>query len=363
MAKICSWIKPLHSLSNGIKEHHSDLSGRYNEGFIEGKMKWANEMASKPSLAVDTTALERILRVLHEDDALERLFAALPGFCDSDLVQKPLGFSVATKLQQSLEGFLDRTFSSHLVVESVKNDRLITCLNAARSALYPSDVLNILGGFFNRHRDEAMKSIEIGHYLIKWDHGNDSLINTEVRRIVACIIAGVQDRNDRWTMLLKEVFKVPDGVFRDYLAHGDSVILAILIQVTREALRISRSEQGVLESLSQFDIHNTAAELQHEFCALWNGIVQEARIVGFGSTPTKILKEIRHLFVSLHWGTDAALNQFPVPLDSIRNSDVIIFLAIIVSAVQHPWSSPRLGRTRTCRSYRHCSRVHNSTPF
>jgi hypothetical protein len=382
---IFSWIKPLHSLSNDIKEHYSDLSGRYDEGFIEGKIKWADEMASKPSSAIDSTVLERILRVLHEDHALERLFNALPGFCASNLVQIPLQSQVVTKLQQSLDGFLDRTFSSHLVAASARNDRLITCLNAAHAALGPIAASKILRDFFNRQRDEAMKSVEIGHSLINWNHGGDSLINTNVRRIVSCIIASVQNRNDRWTMLVKEVFKVPDGVFRDYLAHGDSVLLAILTHVTREALLIGRSEQLVLEKLSQFDIHNTAVELQHKFCALWNEVVQEARNDGFGSTPTQILAGIRHLFVTLHRGTDAAPNQFPAPLDSIDDSDAILRWpslypscnipghhpdstaqglpiatapesiirrhsepAIGLSVVQRPQSSLRLRRTQSC---------------
>ena len=324
VSQIFSWIKPFHSLSNDIKEHYSDLSGRYNEGFIEGKMKWANEMASKPSLAVDTTVLERILRVLHEDHALEKLFDALPGFCASNLVQIPLQSRVVTKLQQSLDGFLDRTFSSHLVAASARNDRLITCLNAAHAALGSIAASEILRDFFNRHRDEAMKSVEIGYSLINWNHGGNSLINTNVRRIVACIIAAVQDRNDGWTKLVKEAFDIPDGVIRDYVARGDSMSLAILNHAIRQALRTGRPEQEVLESLSQFDIHNTAAELRHEFCALWNEIVQEASNDEFGSTPTQILAGIRRLFITLHRGTDAVPNQFPAPLDLIDYSDPIL---------------------------------------
>ena len=171
----------------------------------------------------------------------------------------------------------------------------------------------MLRNFFNGCRNEALKSVDIGHSLSCWGHSNDVPISAGLRKIIACIIVCAQDRDDRWRMLVKEIFGVPDSVFRDHVAHDDSVLLAILIHVTREDLRAGRWEPGVLESLSQFDVHNTVAELQHEFCTLWNEIVREARSVtqGFGSIPTQILAGIRGPFATLHPGTDVASLQVP----------------------------------------------------
>jgi hypothetical protein len=266
--------------------------------------------------------VESILLVLDEDRELETFFDAVPGFCGSKLVQ-PLYARVTTKLLQSLDGFLDRTFSSRLVPEFVRNGRLITCLNAAHSALGPIGASRTLSNFFHIHRDEALKSVELGRSLTSWVHSTDDSIDPIVQRIVACIIAHAKDRDDRWAKLVKEAFDIPDGVIRDYVARGDSALLAILNHVTRQALRTSRSEQEVLESLSQFDIHNTATELRHEFCALWNEIVQEATNDGYGSTRTQILAGIRHLFITLHRGTDAVPNQFSAPLNSVDDFDSI----------------------------------------
>lgn len=324
--QVCSWITPVHPLSDYTRKHYRDLTERYGGGFIEGKRKWAEEAASKPSWEIDTEVLERMLIVMDEDHELERLFDAIPGFCESKLVQKPLESRVTTKLRRSLDEFLDRTFSSHLVPESVRNDRLITCLDAAHSALGPSGVSQILGNFYDGNRDEALKSVEIGHSLISWDHSSDDLIGPDVRRIVACIIARVRDRDDRWTNLVKVAFGVPDGVFRDYLTHGDSVSLAILIHVTHEALRTGRSEQGVLKSLSQFDVHNTVADLQREFCSLWNQVVQGARNDGFGSTRTQILAAIRRPFAALHQANDITRVGFFATLDSIDDLDNMLGL-------------------------------------
>jgi len=324
--QVCSWVKPLYGLSDYTRNHYRRLFDRYGRGVKTGKRKWAEETASKPSWEIDTEVLERLLIVVDEDDELERLFDDIPGFCESKLVQKPLHPRVTTKLRRSLDGFLDRTFSSHLVPESVRNDRLIICLDAAHSALGPSGVTQILGNFFDGHRDEALKSVEIGHSLVRWDHSSDDLIGPDVRRIVACIIARVRDRDDRWTNLVKEAFGVPDGVFRDYLAHGDSMSLAILNHVTREALRTGRSERGVLKSLSQFDVHNAVADLQREFCALWNQVVQGARNDGFGSTRTQLLAEIHRPFAALHQGNDIARVGFFASLDSIDDRDNMLGL-------------------------------------
>ena len=141
---------------------------------------------------------------------------------------------------------------------------------------------------------------------------------------MACIIAHARDRDDRWTKLVKEAFDIPDGVIQDYVAHGDNMLLAILNHLTHKAVCTGRLDQGVLDSLSQFDICNTAVELRQDFCALWNEIVQEARNEGFGSTPTQILAGIRHLFITLHQGTNATPNQSSAFLDSIDNFNAIL---------------------------------------
>ena len=160
MVQIFHWIMP-HGLFIKIAKHHGDLSDRCRVGIAEGNAKLLEEEASKPSSEIDSEVLERILLGLDEDHALETFFDAVPGFCGSKLVQ-PLCSRVTTKLQQSLDGFLDRTFSSHLVPGSVRNDRVIICLDAAHSALGATGVSQILGSFFDGHRDEALKSVEIG---------------------------------------------------------------------------------------------------------------------------------------------------------------------------------------------------------
>ena len=321
VSRVCFWIKPGSHLYGSIRIHRYNLRQQYSEGLVGNKAEWVKEAASEPSWVVDTKILDHILQVVDEDEELKTFFDAIPGFFNSELVQRPLGFQITTELRRAMDGFLDRTFSSHLVPESVKNDRLITCLNVAHSVLGPWETSEMLGNLFEGRRN---KSVEIGHSLSRWGRSTDGPISADLRKIIACIIVCTQDRDDRWRKLVTEVFGVPDGVLRDDFVHDDSVLLAILIHVTRDDLRAGRWDPGVLNTLSQFDIHNTATELRHEFCALWNEIVQEATNDGYGSTRTQILAGIRHLFITLHRCTDATPNESPVPLVSDDDSDSVL---------------------------------------
>jgi hypothetical protein len=103
------------------------------------------------------------------------------------------------------------------------------------------------------------------------------------------------------------------GLSEDVLQHnvalgGDNALLATLVDVSRQAIR-SREVEPV-KALTQFEIRHTLPGLQHDLCTLWNELVQGARIRGSYTTPVRILCVIRHLYIALHRGTDAAPTAF-----------------------------------------------------
>ena len=306
--RVCSCIPPLHGLRDNIRSHYRDLNKRYTDGILKGKQIAAQKTASEPSLEIDHEILERILLTLDEDCALETFFDAIPGYCKSKLSVLPLSFWVRTKIRQALDGFLSRTFSSRLVSESARVSRLITCLNAAHAALGPNAVSGILDNIFNGHWDGALQFVEIGHALRLWGHRRDH--DLIVQRTIAHIIPRARERDDRWTTLVKEEFGVPDDVFRDGHANGDSVLLLILIHISRRTIRVGSWTFRILSSLSEFNIRNALPGLQHEFCLLWNEIVQTAGDQGPFGTPARVLRDIRHLYIALHRGTDFAPTAF-----------------------------------------------------
>jgi hypothetical protein len=262
---------------------------------------------------LDGEVLKQTLDMSTSDDDLEQFFEAIPGFCKSKIVDNPrcsLDVLGLPRLAEALIGFWNRTLSSNRVTESVKVRRLVVCvkvIEAADLSIAVPRFLHLLLG----DRDGVLRSVEIGRTF-----RNDSGA-TLSRGIIAGIISNAE-RNDHWFTLAMDEWGISEGVLRNYLAHGDSVLLANLIHITRHFfhsllqhdLDLTRKSPSILSSLSEFDILNTLPELRRDFCHLWNEVVQQARSSKADDNPfIDILVEIRRLYVNLH-GTDIALGYF-----------------------------------------------------
>ena len=286
------------------RERSQALRTRYQYGFVEGKWTDIEEKALERSSEIDGMVIERTLLAMDDDDALGRFFDAIPGFFKSKLYQESPAHA---KILQALYGFLGRTLSSDSVSEAVKIDRLISCLNAAHAAFGPeAPSKTILEPLWS----QVPQSVEMGRALTRWCTGNMGLIPEPVRWIVSKILASVQERDDRWYALAIDVFGLPERALRDCAAHGDSVLLFILIHITRQAIRSGSWTPWILSSHPRFNICDTLPGLQNDFCALWNQIVLEARENRDNHVHIDILRRIRHSYITLHQGTDAAPTSF-----------------------------------------------------
>ena len=313
----------------GSRDSFRDLKNRYRMWVLGGVEKAAEDTVLDRSSKVDCRVLEWTIGTLCEDGATERFFRAIPGFCDSQVVRTRLPSFLRKKIRQVMDGFLDRTFLSESVSESTKISRLSICLNAAHAALDPFVVSRTLNHIFDGRWRDAPQSIKMGYALRRWCNSRDEWIALTARSLVASIIA-VQKRDDRWIALVEEQFGLPSQVLRDNIPHGDSVLLIILLHVTRNLFHspVPPWDSNILRVLSQFDIRNTLPRLQHDFCALWNEIVTEARNRRPYNAPVFILREIRHLYLTLHEGTYSAPTAFSA---STTHGDDIVW---------HPLSYP-----------------------
>jgi len=297
----------LSSSKFGAGHHLDSLKDYYHNRFSEGIGKTAEKTAWQSPSEIDVRILIATLDAQGEDGARAKFFEAIPGFFSSELVDLqghlPEGF--CTKFRTVLNVYLDRTFSSNLVSESVKISQFIICLDAAHEVLGPDGVSQILCDILNGRWRELLQSVEMAHSLIRWRKSTDDEFTIYVRRIVTQVVAGVRERDDRWISLAKAEFGVPDSVLRDNIRHGDSALLSLLIHLTRQAFRSGSWTPFILGTLTRFDLCNTLPELQHEFCALWNEIVREAWKGGAGCAAVNILREIRHGYIGLHQGNDA----------------------------------------------------------
>ena len=310
-------------------------SKNYRKRFSEDIRKTAEETSLDHKREIDLQVLESTFDSLGEDGAWERFFEAIPGFFGSELVTVmavTLPSEFRNKYCQALNGFLDCTFSFSSIAESVRSDRLAICLNAAHAVLGSDDVSQILQDIRSGRWPELLQSVEIGHSLRRWRNSNDKQFTENVRRIMAQIVVGVRERDSRWLSLVKAEYGIAEPALRKYSGHGDSVLLSILIHMTRQAFHTRSLTPWLLSSLSEFNIHDTSPELQHAFCALWNDIVLDAlnqgpieempseevpseevpneerpNIERPLTIPVQILRDVRRVYIALHQGTDATL--------------------------------------------------------
>jgi hypothetical protein len=322
-------MKSRRALSFVTWRRFDRLKSTYRERFSGGIVKTAQEAASKLSAEIDGHVLRWTLDALDEDQELEQFFEGIPGFCSSKVVDKPTRILAELddyfKLSAAFRGFLDRTFSSSLVSETVKKKRLMTCVKAADSARLSRAAWVILEFIFGRGVDEVLQSVEIGRSLGSRGNNNDEGSALCAQGIVAGIIASVpvEERDYRWKALVMDQLGLSEGVLRDYLAHGDSVLFANLIQITRKFFRPYLDEDrlilyalsNILPTIFSFDFKNTLPSLQNDFCALWNENVREARKRGTDEIPFFILRNIRHIYIALHQDTDSAPTVFTSSTD------------------------------------------------
>jgi len=274
--------------------------GGIRKAIEEAASKWTSESE------FDVRVLESTLDGLRDDDALEKFTEALPGFYQSDMIkdlQQRLPEEVRLKILHTLIGFSCRTLSSNELPVSAKIHRLAICFEAAGQVQTSSGIRLILDNMIHVNWRRIPHSVEIGYFLRSWDKSNNRQFASYIQVIVGSIIASTRDQDGHWIALVMDHLGVSEHVLRDYLVHGDSVLLANLIHITRHLSRSDRSDWvliGALQSLSEFDVHDALPGLQHDFCALWNGIAQRAQNNGELGGPGDILTYIRPIYTALH---------------------------------------------------------------
>ena len=298
-----------------------DNLGKYHRRWmLKGVEMVAEEAVLERLSKIDVSILDWIITTLGDDDSLKNFFEAIPGFFKSDLVMHLGGKfpkELHNKYKDALNGFLHRTWTSNSINDSEKLRRLDISVKAM-FWMHDSDVSSILHNISYTHWDEVPKALEMGQNLARWCTSDDSSNVYQAQTIVARILASVQERDETWITLASQVVGLSEQDLRENIAHGDdSVLLAILIHVTRQSLHsYSYFSWEALEELLTLDIRHTIPRLQHDFCALWNETVKEARKARkrdplTASAYVSTLNRIRHHYIILHQGTDAAPTSSP----------------------------------------------------
>ncbi|KAF8460864.1 hypothetical protein DFH94DRAFT_790183, partial [Russula ochroleuca] len=140
---------------------------------------------------------------------------------------------------------------------------------------------------------------------------------------VAITLSSVQQRDDHWFQLAAGQLKEPRTVLRSYFADNDTILLDDAILIIRQTILafsgsrdyrsdIRKVSLKTVELICNFDIQNTSEDLQHNFCRLWNELVDGAEKntdPDFRSLCDMMLNSIRRLYITLH-GTSSSRPVF-----------------------------------------------------
>ena len=295
------------------------LEKSYRKFLVQGMLKTAEETAPNSLSEIDTRAFLWTFDCLDEDHELERFFSGLPGFRNSKVVDDPLpNLTVGQKqkLSTALIGLLDRTLSSDLLSEPVKNRRAVIFAKAIEPA-HIHTAFGVFDRILSRYQYSGPVSAEIVQIVRRWGSNRDEYVILDAQATISMILARVQPRDDSWFILTSNALGVSGSVLRDYAAHGDSLSLAVLIHITRQQFRHywiwhwpTLGFSGVLEAASKFNVQETSPELRHDFCALWNHIVLKAQNDDDETIARYILGPIRNIYIALHQATGSVPTRF-----------------------------------------------------
>ncbi|KAF8484504.1 hypothetical protein DFH94DRAFT_842406 [Russula ochroleuca] len=316
--------------------HFYDLRICYRGWMLGGLEKAAEEMASERSSEIDVRILGWTISALGDDDSLERFFEAIPGFFKSKLVEDLEKDFPETHLKtfwSALDGFMGRTSNSNSVTESVKSRRDVICRDIISMIPCPDYY------YYNlQSHIKAPVSIESLQTMARWVANLSHDVSNTARIRVARSLLKIQERDNRWIALASNAYGLAvHNIGPNVALGGDNVLLAFLIHVSRQA-----DKEELVYALTQIDVRHTIPGLQHEFCTVWNELVQEARNQGSYGPPVDILLMIRHLYITLHQGTDAAPTAFSA---STPDSDSILYYPLSyplcdIASHRSDWTTP-----------------------
>ena len=141
-------------------------------------------------------------------------FAAIPGFCNSKAVVDPFNAFIKPndkRLSAALIGFMDRTLSSNLISDSVKQRRVVMCKTAvdvtslsASQQILDRALRGTWGNLFN--------SVDFGFSAISWCKESNPHTTFRAKCVVTHVLSRVEERDERWLRLAIDQFGVSRSV-------------------------------------------------------------------------------------------------------------------------------------------------------
>ena len=302
-----------------VRYHYSvylrflNLEKSCRKSLARGMQKTAEETALNSPSEIAARAFKWTFDCLDEDYELERFFFGLPGLRSSKVANDPLPSLTeeeVQKLYSALRGLLDRTFSSDFLSPSFKNRQALVCAKAIDPEHMPNAL--ILHAILFKYQHTGPVATAIANILRECRNDMDRYQIWNAQVDIYIITVTRQPFDDSWYILASNELGFPETYLREYAAHGNDWSLVTLIHVVRQQFTHFKKpywpEYGftsVLEAASNLDVTDTSPELQHEFCALWNQVVNETQDGDDHDIADLILGQIRNVFLALHQDIDS----------------------------------------------------------
>jgi hypothetical protein len=193
------------------------------------------------------------------------------------------------------------------------------------------DATSLLGPWWTLRRvllgdwQKFLGCIEFGLFVQKWRSIIHPITRFYAQCVAAITLSSVQEHDDRWSQLASGPMGAFKYVSQDHLKQTDSILLASAISIVRQTIQtysgstehhqseILGASSKALESLRRLDVGHTFPDLQREFCAVWNQLVDLAQNddrLHIVRIATATLKNTRNLYIELHKGTCATPTSF-----------------------------------------------------
>jgi hypothetical protein len=290
-----------------------------NDFYSHSMIKTAEEFAMRLNPNIDHHSLLWTFESLDQDTDLEKFFEGFRRLCDSETggilnLQQDFIRPHRQILSDALIGLMNRTLSSTLVSEFVKLHRMIICTKVvdSTSLLGPWWILRrvLLGDWYR-----FLESIDFALFVQDWKNITHPITSFYSQCVGALTVSIVRDRDEHWFKLASGLLNVSKYLLHIYDANGDSMLLANTMFIVRRTVQtysgsaerhkkdILDASSRTLDTVCKLDIGSTLPELQHEFCGLWNRLVDAAQTDQRSHhvlVSTMTLKNIRKLYIALH---------------------------------------------------------------
>ena len=256
------------------------LAGTQLKWLKDGMVKEMESHAYGSSWQIDARALSWAFDFADEEAELEQIIASIPGFYQSSLVRDPQKIlsEASEKISGAILQLMGRSLSSDLVNEEQRKQRSTMCLK----------VLEILPDLQSATIRQSLRLI--GTDVFKWIELGllaDRRDSFEAKTFTALVTAHTRGSDKRWLPAMTRQLGLPEPIPQvdDHgLPQVDDLLFSNLLDFVlwmlfhHNSVPFSDYEtvENVLTALQKFDrnVTRTSSELQHQFCFMWNDILE-----------------------------------------------------------------------------------------